>query len=116
MGGVDLDRAHRHQLGGVTDPDAVAGYPRRPPCWTFPRRTLPNHAAGGFFPKGIPVNIIATYDFRFGLGNNCEIIRKGDDFDPPATFSMSRDEHARSLINSGAAMTPDLWAKRKAKA
>lgn len=61
------------------------------------------------------MKVIATYDYRFGHGNSVEVIHKGETIDPPATASMSRDEHAQSLINMGAAMLPDLWAKRQAK-
>jgi hypothetical protein len=59
------------------------------------------------------VKIIATYDFLFGHGNSCEVIRRGEDFTPPATSQMSREDHARSLINVGAAMTPGDWAKKQ---
>lgn len=61
------------------------------------------------------MKVIATYDFRFGHGNSQEVIRKGDEFDPPATASMNRDEHSRCLISMGTAMTPEAWAKRGAK-
>lgn len=59
------------------------------------------------------MKIIATYDFLFGHGNNCEVIRRGDEFTAPATGQMSREESARSLIKQGAAMTPGDWAKKQ---
>lgn len=59
------------------------------------------------------MKVIATYNFRFGHGNDVEVIRRGDELDPPATASMSRDEHARMLINCGAAVTLEDWANPK---
>lgn len=59
------------------------------------------------------MKIIATYDFLFGHGNSCEVIRRGDELTPHATAQMSREDHARSLIAQGAAMTPGDWAKKQ---
>lgn len=59
------------------------------------------------------MKLIATYDFLWGPDADREIIRRGDEFEPPGTCIMNRDEHARILIRQGAAVTPDAWAKRK---
>lgn len=59
------------------------------------------------------MKVIATYNFRFGHGNGVELIRRGDELDPPATASMSRDDHARMLISCGAAVTTEDWANPK---
>jgi hypothetical protein len=62
------------------------------------------------------VKIIATYNFLFGHGNNCEVIRRGDEFEPPGTGPMNREEHARSMIKRRAAVTPEVWEKMQKKA
>jgi hypothetical protein len=51
------------------------------------------------------MRLIATYDYTL---NGAEIAR-GAEF-------HADEEHARSLIRQGAAMTPEKWAKRKPEA
>lgn len=59
------------------------------------------------------MQIVATYDFHFGLRDKAEVLQRGDHFTPPGTGVMNAAEHARSLISRGAAVTPEQWAKRK---
>lgn len=61
------------------------------------------------------MKIVATYNFLFGHGNSCEVIRRGDEFEPGGTGQMNRQEHAISLIKQKAAVTPEVWAKMQAK-
>lgn len=57
------------------------------------------------------MKIVATYDMSLNLGSGAEPVLRGQEFDPPGTGTMSRDERARSLIGQGAAVTPEAWPK-----
>lgn len=61
------------------------------------------------------MQIIATTDFHFGLGNGAEIIQRGDSLTPPGTGQMNVREHAQSLINCGSCCTPEDWPKIQAR-
>lgn len=61
------------------------------------------------------MQIVATTDFHFGLGNSAEIIHRGTHFTPPGTGQMNVRDHAQSMINQGSCCTPEDWPKIQAR-
>lgn len=63
------------------------------------------------------MRLVATYDLHYGpCGPNdaeAPLVLRGEEFVVRATFQASADEVSRFLIRAGAAVTPEMWSRRK---